>query len=368
MAERTSIWKYKYNGGIDDDFLELDFLAILKSMDILKQFEHTNIARNGCEGCIEIENPPINFERIKHYYEDKVFNSENVTNTDLINILFFDEINNCLPSCECNEQAGYEVKIGVEKVIEKRRLKPVVCETCSVEMPTGVLTVRAKMSIKPITSSRYSGCSLKLHWISKKNSLSAPDWIVIEKLKSVSSLPIHVDFVPALESLALTKSAAGYEQECVFVPKRCNVCNDEFVFSTKWRKSWCLAELNAFNAEMSDKHKFCYKIVKYLIGSLKNNFVNNYHVKTVAIRHHTTCSDNTDDCIKCVLRMFRDLLQAFESNELLSYRSNLNILSSNGPFYFSKWTCKHLIDTLGSLSETDTCETIFWKLNEMSVK
>ena len=57
--------------------------------------------------------------------------------------------------------------------------------------------------------------------------------------------------------------------------------------------------------------------------------INNYHIKTVVLQHHVTCSDKTDGCVECVIGMVRDLLGAYEAKQLLSYQSYINILASN---------------------------------------
>ena len=85
---------------------------------------------------------------------------------------------------------------------------------------------------------------------------------------------------------------------------------------------------------------------------------------TVALRHHTICSDTAEDCVDCVMGMFRDLLQAYETRELLSYQANQNIL--NGQYEddvaLARDKCEGLINNLYSVSVTDSWETFIRKI------
>ena len=89
----------------------------------------------------------------------------------------------------------------------------------------------------------------------------------------------------------------------------------------------------AITTDMSYKHRRCYQIIKYLLRASAFDRLPNYHIKTAVLRHHTTCSDTADDCVDCVMGMFRDLLQTYQTKQLLSYQSNLNILNDDGYNY-----------------------------------
>ena len=121
-----------------------------------------------------------------------------------------------------------------------------------------------------------------------------------------------------------------------------------------------MAEINAFTGDMYDKHNRCYQIMKYPseISELSNN-----QIKTVVLHHNRKCSDTTDDCLDYVIGMFRNLQQANESNELLSYQSNLNIFKDN---VVLKLSCSDLLDLLSFLryiSETDNLNILKVNLN-----
>ena len=219
------------------------------------------------------------------------------------------------------------------------------CELCIVDRPTGTLHVNTEIDINQ-TSFGPNNCSLIFKWTSKTKTLLALDKKFLQEPQRISSLPIFVDFLPALESLKPTPSGAGGEHDYFIVPKHCNVGyhaaaadnddDDDDDFPYRWRKSWCMAEIHALTSEMSDKHRRCYQIMKFLFH-VYFIVISNYHVKTVLLRHHTTCSDTTDECVDCVLGMLRDLLQAYETEELLSYKSNLNLLGRKGVLLSSRF-------------------------------
>ena len=159
-----------------------------------------------------------------------------------------------------------------------------------------------------------------------------------------------------------TPSVAGNEHDYFIVPKSCYVCevddyDDYDEYGYRWRKSWCLAEINAINTDMSDKHRRCYQVMKYYLEQFQG--LPNYHIKTVVLNHHTTCANSTDDCVDCVIGMLRELLQAYETKELLSYQSNLKIIKEVD-FEFNKKDCERLIHKLCSVSATDAWQTFIW--------
>ena len=120
-----------------------------------------------------------------------------------------------------------------------------------------------------------------------------------------------------------------------------------------------MAEIQATTLTMSDKHRRCYQIMKYL----PDRYLPNFHIKTVALRHHTTCSETTDDCVDCVMEIFLDLVLAYITKELLAYQSNLNILKGKEDYeiYIAKSDCERLIDVLCSVSLANSWKTFIRK-------
>ena len=366
MCEQTSLWKFNwYAKGAH--FIEFDFLAQLNNLthQCTKQ-----TAEIECKGCIKIVKPPVDLERVRQCYSDRQneFNAESLEDKEVISNLFLNEINYCLTTaCNCltfkckkDDYGLYLISLRPSSEHHKQG-----CGECTVDMPTGTLHCNIVTGIDQ-NSVGPNKCSLIFQWTSKAKSLSAPDELLLQEPQPVSQLPIYVDFLPALESLTPSPSGAGEEHDFFIVPKGCNVCNSS-AYEYRWRKSWCIAELNAFTTEMSNKHRRCYQIIKYFSEIPKSNFPINklpsYHIKTIVLRHHTECTDTTDELVQCVLNMYQDLHQAYETRNLLSYQSNLNLLKKFYSYSDKKKRCEKFINTLCSVSVTDTWETFIQKIS-----
>ena len=389
MAEQTSMWR---KTSLDEEtYLEFDFLAVLKQS--IKQCE-TEAVQSKCEGCIEIVSPPVELQRMRQYYDrEDGFSSETVKQKRVMGNLFLNEINYCLTSdCDClilkceivfigNTVEEFNISLRERSSSKENRS---TCDMCSVETPTGTLSINTGIKIVP-RSTGPNNCSLGFIWKSKAKSLTAPDKLLLQQPQPLHSLPIYVDCIPALEYRKPTSSGTGGEHDYFVVPKSCNVIHDGYddddddeeekkkkkkkkkknsedvlvhEDSFKWRKSWCLAELDAFKTGISDKHKRCYQVMKYLSAVLCPVSIDSYHIKTAVLQHHLTCSDTNLDCIECVMRSFRELLHAYNKKELLSYKSNLNILrESDFLLDNNMFKCEGLLNKICSLSETVTWST-----------
>ena len=234
-------------------------------------------------------------------------------------------------------------------------------------MPTGTLHVNTEVNIIK-HGDGPNQCSLAFQWTSKARSLSALDEQLLQKIQPISSLPIYVDFLPALESRKPTPSGNGDQHVYFIVPKHCNVCYEEGE-DRNWRESASVAEINAITNNMSDKHIRCYKIMKFITHFRWYNNLSNYHIKTIVLHHHTACSSTTDNCVDCVMAMFQDLLHAYETRKLLSYASNLNLLNHYSEDFLSKYNlntskslCQRLISKIYSAPVTDTWEGFIRKM------
>ena len=357
MAEQISLWKFSD----ENHYLEFDFLSVLKNKIIQCEDQPSQ------QCCIAIVMPPVEYERMKQYYNTEgEFFGVDLRNKDVISGLFLNQINYCLTSsCDCltlqcdKNEFGYfiyEISFRPSSLEHNHG-----CGECIVDMPTGTLHVNTEINIYQ-GSHGPNKCSLIFQWISKAKSLSALDELLLQRPQPIYSLPIYVDFLPALESLKPTSPGGGDEHDFFIVPKNCNVCKYGSLY--RWRKSWCMAELHAFSQEMSDKHRRCFQIMKYFSDARLWDCLPNYHIKTLVLRHHTTCSDTTDDTVECVMEMFRDLLRAYKTNKLLSYQSNLNILKDDAFVTYYGNSCERYITRLCSVSDTDTWETFIRKCEE----
>ena len=195
-AEQTSLWKWKFSDG--NHYLELDFLAVLKNT--IKQYEK-QIQLQDCQSCITILKPPVELERVRQYHNKDLFSAENLKDKDLISDLFLNEINRCLTSsCDCLSIQCIRDRFGLYKIsfrpssVEHNH----GCGECTVDMSSGTLYVNTEINIDQ-NSRGPENCSLIFQWTSKAKTLSAPDNLLLQKPQPISSLPIYVDFLLALE-------------------------------------------------------------------------------------------------------------------------------------------------------------------------
>ena len=363
MTEQTAVWKYGKETQERYAYTEFDSLAVLNcSPDI--------ICRNhDCRGlCVEVSEMPtcMPFEAIDEINDVILEFKRTSGQRDLCDRLFWREIHTCLDSiCDCftiqfNEQdPWYRVSYTPASCDSGRES---LCNKCIVEMPTGILRVNSSVSVGRFEE---ANCSLAFSWTSKVNTLIVCDKLLKEEPEPIHSLPIHVDFLPALEVLKGKPDEATRDHDFFLVPKHCNVCER----GENWRKSYCMAEIAHINNDMSEKHRKCYKIMKYCISTIidRNAIdINWYHVKTVALNHSRECSDSSEGCAKCVLKMLRELKHAYETRTLNSFHeSGVNIL---GPYHQSSYTdtsakiLQRFIERLCSVKDTDSCNTLLQPL------
>ena len=284
MAEKTSIWKMEKPWEIP--YTEFDFLAMLQGNI------NTSVDDKTC--CVFVETPPVNMERLKEYYRtlpDKILSVNGRGNFERLFIL---ELQTCLVSkCSC---------ISVEYInpnqitlVSKCPKQAFGCEQCSVVMPTGVLRVNIGKVIDRYRRSTTppEHCSLVFLWESKSRSIRAPESMFLQECSTITSLPVYVGFIPAIElsenSCTNNIKLLAVDTKLV-VPKRCCLCRDKT--PVIWRKSSCLSEVIYVSTVMEDRHRKCYKIIKYIIHSFFDtecNFVNDYHLKIVALNHDKSC-------------------------------------------------------------------------------
>ena len=283
MSEGTAIWKYYGR----EPYLEFDYLGVLK--ESVRQCEGQSDYQI-CTGCIRIRNPPVKFTLLPQHVLDligkrlsKINPTQVCIDKKMINEIFLYEINNCLASsCDCLTLHCERNKFSFEPSSVDNNDG---CDTCTVDTPTGTLSVNTNKAVDiSLFSVRPNKCSLVLKWTSKTKSLLAPDKLLQQK-QPIISVPI-----------------SEYTHDYFVVPKSCNVCKfDDY----KWRKSWCIAEIQAFKTEMSEKHRRCYQITKY-----HQNLSKPYLIKNVVIQHSITCSDTSDNYVDCVIKVYQDILNA----------------------------------------------------------
>ena len=355
MAEKTAIWKY------DDDeretYLRFDNIAVLK--ESIRQCEDYSDYQR-CPGCIRISNPPITLNKISKCWNDKMhlFKADGAPNI-LIKDMFLHEVNNCLKSsCHCLTLHTEEMSYSYRPSSVDNKYG---CDMCTVDMPTGTLSVNINKAVIKF-SHRPNNCSLILQWNSKTKKLLAPDKLLQQK-QPIVSLPIYTNFIPAMESVK--PSTAGKEHEYCIGLRRCNVC---FRLDNRWRKLWCIAEIQAFKTEISDKHRRCYQIIKYLAMHSRSIFVNKDLIKNVVLQHSTTCSDTTYAYAECVIEVYQGILHAYNMGVFSLYHSNIDIPSDANRYHLkmAENYYQDFLRQLYSVSTTDKFDIFVTKLLESS--
>ena len=184
-------------------------------------------------------------------------------------------------------------------------------------------------------------------WTSKANTLLLCKHLLQEETRQVTTLPIHVDFLPALE--VVKAKPDEHTHDFFLVPKRCMVSGYD---NDNWRKSNCMAEIAYIIKEMSEKHIKCYKIIKYFLSRLDIWSINWYYVKTVALKHSRECSDSSEDCAECVLGILTDLKHAYETQTLTSFHEpDVNIIKCQGFYRSTIKDIQRAIDRLCSATD-----------------
>ena len=212
MVERTTVLKFE---NYSEMYTEFDFLANLEySPNIICGDHH-------CGQCVKVSKLPVPVGAMSKLqeYRDKFDLYRLAARCDH---LFWREINTCLGSaCQCFSVqydelsfSSYSYKLHAECKSDYR------CDKCVVEMPTGILRVNHSVSVGKF---KDADCSLTFIWTSKANTLPVYDHSLQEKAEQVTSLPIHVDFRPALEIHKAKPDKATHD--FFLVPKHCNVCS-----------------------------------------------------------------------------------------------------------------------------------------------
>ena len=182
MTEQTSLWKCDTMTGII--YTEFDCLAVLENI-----IHETSFNTSGCKGCAMFLELPIDYKALDKYYAGTVLSeiSNFFVNSENFDILFVKEIDTSLRSlCSC-----------AQGIMNERDKMATGCDLCVVNTSTGILRVSSSLSVvRDINNKGPEKCSLILHWTSKANSLVVSEPLLLSQLKTITSLPIYMDFLP----------------------------------------------------------------------------------------------------------------------------------------------------------------------------
>ena len=315
MAERTSVWKFDHS--IKSPATEFDFLAIFNNCFDSKR-------GSSCPGCIKLKTGPVNLDSLREHYKHKADKLiAYINEPGKVDQLFQLEIAYCLVSlCDC---LCVSVKEEPYRTI-KFTSRYTGCKHCTIDMPTGTLGINTAVKIQKLNGSP-ANCSLILKWKSKSMNLAAPigSCTSLPRTCSLATLPIYIDFIPAFQYVGNEQTGDECGNKNIIVAKQCSIRYE----TDGWRKSSCLSEINYMAKYMSVKHRNCYKIMKYLIQETRlSSSSSHYHAKTILFNHGKICTDSSSSLAECVVKMFCELTDAYESKELRSFNSQANLLNA----------------------------------------
>ena len=376
QAEQSAVWKVNTDTG--QTYTEYDFLAILEDSVQSKTDQP-------CAGCLQVERTPAKLVELKRYHSRPTAFAEmteaSLESPSIMNNLFWQELTWCLTSsCLCLQVEYYDMEginhkndvfggiyTGVKFEHSEKDHACVGCRHCVVEMETGKLSVNTSIVVDQ-TSNTPAKCSLIFLWTSRTGHISTPDRLLTCK-QQVRYLPIYIDFLPALRLKDI--NPISYENTCerLIVAKRCSVCT-----RPTWLISGCISEINNIAREMSDKHRQCFKVIKYILpilgrAHIDNSFakISTYHMKNIVLKHSRTCGDTSDNVAACVLEMFSELQIAYKTKLLNSAFIDVNLLEldNSKESYLTEskaQTYREYMDKLSSVSETDSWRTYIKRL------
>ena len=349
MAEQTAVWKFKPSTG--ETYTEFDFLAILDGCPETTYEDHE------CGVCVKVCKLPADLEtKLRQFDANITFDTKCGKMREEFDRLFWRELNySFVSNCDCLSMK-FDRSLRCVSYKDTSELNQYGCSKCVVEMPTGSLSVNDSVSVgRGCESIGIIDCSIVLLWASKTKHMPMYDQLLQEKVQSTDTLAIHVDFLPAFE---LCKPKPVGEVDSFIVPKSCGRCWK----GGQWRKSNCFGEIAFIVNEMSEKHKRCYKLIKYFFPIVdRYPRMKWYNVKTVGLNHSRQCSDSSGGVAECVLKILIELKYAYETKSLDSFCLGVDI--------FNKWvnTNHHMrfqscIAEFYTVTSTDSYNTLIQKI------
>ena len=326
MAEKTSLWKSVRRQGRERKFIEFDYLAVLDNQDNV-----VDIREGGCQRCIEILSKNVNL--VAHDFGDAFLSA------------LYSRIHTM---CSCIVEPD-----GTRSKADKHDTRP--CDKCTVVRDTGYLQIAKISDFDKCHDSEH--CSLVFYWTSYTDSLLAPNVETLQLTERIKRLVIRIDFLPALE---LSDNRDGNQSgiKRFVIPKFCSsYCARGFMVSR------CMHELNAISHGVSEKHRRCYIIIKFLYGQFiywteVDRYLESYHAKVKFLQHCETCTNEEEDCTICVTEIFKSLVIAYSSLLHVVQKMKGRVGSDRDSFKQINILCMlHILSQLKSPTETRQCKS-----------
>ena len=346
MAEKTALWKSERNKNQEIKYIEFDYLVVLDD-ELYKPIEC-----EPCKACVKLRTKKGNKERlVRGYTFNRIFHNKLHSN-----IAF-------LCSCSENEPRGEE-STGKSGPVRFRSIKETAhpCEKCNtVVRDTGFLELATKSIDKDeLENFRYRAeYSLAFYWTSTTKSLVAPDVKTLQKTERISRLLIHVDYLLAFEvDTAHIGDKSSLKR--FIVPKRCPV----HLYPTLWRLSYSTSEVDTIRNRISDAHRKCYIVLKYIVSQFGywtglEEFLSGYYTKVVFLNHCKSCANGQagKDSYSCITEVLLTLQNAYKLHSLKSPFSDVDLLAGlktkNDGYYAVIFFLLHIISEIRLCLESD---------------
>ena len=317
--------------GRESQFIEFDFLVVLDN-----QRHVVNIRPGNCQGCRKI------------YIGDHAVDYEWFADAFLTAL--YSRINTM---CNCRVESNVT---SLEN--DNHDSRP--CDQCRVDRTTGYLQIAKVAHLTPRNVKESEHCSIVLFWTSHTDSLLAPNIDTLQLSERIKRLAIRVDILPAFD---ITGNGDGDQSEIkrFIIPKGCPEC----VMYNTFMVSYSMYEGNAIHNKASKRHKQSYKIIKFLYGQFiywteLDKYLNSYHAKVAFLKHCQTCTDEEEDCTRCVTEILQSLVETYKSGFLKLpefHALKLSRLIDTYCFELCISSLLSVVSDLNSLADNTQCNT-----------
>ena len=290
MAEKTSLWKYTRRQGGERKYIEYDNLVLLDDVENVIRIKP---GYGNCQGCREL------------------YIGDHVVSAYVFVCSFLDTIYSRIDiMCSCHAEPNDTCSDN-----DSRDSRP--CDYCRVDRGTGYLHIAKVADFNRWNVKYNEHCSLVVYWTSHTGSLMAPNINTLELTEIIKRLVIRVDILPAFVIPDNRDDDESGLQRFV-IPKTCPSCG---VGSERLMVSYCRYEWKAIHTDASSMHKQAYSMLKFLYGQSSfwtetDEYIKSYHAKIAFITHCETCTDDGEDCTRCVTDILQSLKKAYTSDFL----------------------------------------------------
>ena len=288
MAEKTSLWKSTRRQGGERKYIEYDNLVLLDDIKIRPGDED-------CQGCstLYIGKHKVHYDSFLMAFLDTMFSRIDT-------------------KCSCHAEPNDTCSDN-----DSRDSRP--CDYCRVDRGTGYLHIAKVADFNRRNVKLSEHCSLVVYWTSHTGSLMAPNINTLELTEIIKRLVIRVDILPALKFVIpgnRDDDESGLQR--FVIPKTCPSCG---VGLKRLMVSYCRYEWKAIHTDASSMHKQAYSMLKFLYGQFSywtetDYYIKSYHAKIAFITHCETCTDDREDCTRCVINILQSLVEAYTSRSL----------------------------------------------------